>query len=101
LQRKLKELVNARRFKIAFIEKKVPEKNKEERVTFRKEHVSKTIKDFWSLITYTNKAHVNLNSQPIKHILREEEGNRRYANKNIIKQKEIKGTAFYIAAYIN
>jgi hypothetical protein len=42
----LKELVNARRFKIAFVKKEVLEKNKEERVTFRKEHVSKTIKDF-------------------------------------------------------
>jgi hypothetical protein len=101
LQRKLKELVNARRFKIAFVKKEVSEKNREERVTFGKEHVSKTIKDFWSLITYTDKAYVNPNSQPIRHILREEEGNQRYADENIIKRKEIKETAFHIAAYIN
>jgi hypothetical protein len=101
LQRKLKELVNARRFKMAFVEKEVSEKNREERVTFGKEHVSKTIEDFWSLITYTDEAHVDPNSQPIGHILREEGGNRRYADENIMERKEMKGTAFHIAAYIN
>jgi hypothetical protein len=97
LQRKLKEHTNARRFKIAFVEKQVSKKNTEERVAFGEEHVSKTIEDYWSCITYTDEAHINPNFQPVGHVLREG-GRRRYANENIIEHKEQRGTAFHIAA---
>ncbi|KAL5322950.1 hypothetical protein ACEPPN_007475 [Leptodophora sp. 'Broadleaf-Isolate-01'] len=79
LQRKLKEHVKARRFKMAFVKKQVSEKNKEERVTYGEEHVGKTIEDFWSCITFTDEAHHDPNSQPVGYILRQEGGGRRYA----------------------
>jgi hypothetical protein len=101
LQRKLKEHTNARRFKMAFVEKQVSEKNTEERVAFGEEHVGKTIEDYWSCITYTDEAHIDPNSQPVGHVLREEGGGRRYADENIMERREQRGTAFHIAAWIN
>ena len=46
LQRKLKEYVNACRFKMAFVKKQVSSKNKDKRVTYSEEHVGKTIENF-------------------------------------------------------
>jgi lipid II:glycine glycyltransferase (peptidoglycan interpeptide bridge formation enzyme) len=46
LQRKLREHTrNAKRYKIAFVEKQVSAKNKEERAEYRKEHLGKTIEE--------------------------------------------------------
>ena len=101
LQRKLKELVKARRFKMAFVKKQVSAKNKEERVAYGTEHIGKTIEDFWSCITFTDEAHHDPAAQPVGYILRQEGGNRRYADENIQERPEMKGTAFHIAAWIN
>ena len=98
LQRKLKELVHAQRFKMAFVKKQVSAVNKEERVAYGTQHKGKTIEDFWSCITFTDKAHHDPNAQPVDYVLREEGGNRRYADENIQERPEIKGTAFHIAA---
>ena len=84
---------------MAFVKKQVSEKNQEERVVYRKRHVSKTIKDFWSCITFTDEAYVDLSSQVIENILREE--GHRYDDENIIERREKSGLAFYIAAWIN
>lgn len=101
LQRKLKELVHAQRFKMAFVKKQVSAANKEERVAYGTQHKGKTIEDFWSCITFTDEAHHDPNAQPVGYVLREEGGNRRYADENIQERPEMKGTAFHIAAWIN
>ena len=60
LQRKLKEYThNARRYKMAFVNKQVSAKNKEERVAYREEHKDDTINEYWSHVVFTDEAHVD------------------------------------------
>ena len=90
LQRKIKEHTRGgRRYKMAFVKKQVSKKNKEERVEYGKRHAHKTIEDFWSCITFTDEAHIDLTSQAIGDILREE--GTRYDDENIMERRERRG----------
>jgi hypothetical protein len=57
---------------MAFVKKKTFAKNQEERVACETEYTSKTIDEHWSHITFTDEAHIDLTSQPVGEILREE-----------------------------
>ena len=59
---------------MAFVNKQVLGKNLEERIRFGEEYQGKTIEDFWSCITYTDKAYHDPSTQPISFILRQEGG---------------------------
>jgi hypothetical protein len=100
LQRKLKEHTqNARRYKMAFVKKKVLAKNKEERMAYGVEHKDDTIDDYWSHICFTDEAHVDPKSQRVGEILREE--GHRYDDENIMEREERQGIAFHVAAWIS
>jgi hypothetical protein len=57
---------------MAFVKKKTSAKNQEERVAYGTEYTSKTIDEHWSHITFTDEAYVDLTSQLVREILREE-----------------------------
>ena len=57
---------------MAFIKKQVSAKNKKKRVAYSFEHKDHTIDDFWSHICFTDEAHIDLKSQRIGEVLREE-----------------------------
>jgi hypothetical protein len=99
LQRKLKEHTKGgRKYKMAFVKKEVSTKNREERVAYGRDHQDKSMEDFWSYIMYTDEAHVDLTSQAVGEILREE--GTRYDDENIMERGEKKGVSFHVAAWI-
>ncbi|KAG9239988.1 hypothetical protein BJ878DRAFT_331560 [Calycina marina] len=94
LQRKLKEHTKGgRRYKMAFVKKQVSDKNRAERVTYGTEHRGKSIRKYWSCITFTDEAHIDPSSQAVGYILRE--GGTRYGDENIMKRLPRTGLARY------
>jgi hypothetical protein len=77
---------------MAFVKKKTSAKNQEERVAYETEYTGKTIDEHWSYITFTDEAHVDLTSQPVGEILREE--GHRYDDENIQERGEKKALLF-------
>jgi hypothetical protein len=73
-------------------------KNRKEREAYGREHVDKSVGDFWSYIFFTNEAHIDPTSLAVNNILREE--GTRYDTKNIQERGEKKGIKFYVAGWI-
>ena len=64
LQLKLKEHTNGgQRFKQAYIQKVISQKNHGLRTKYSKEHASKTVHNFWQFVFFTDEAYIDPSSQ--------------------------------------
>jgi hypothetical protein len=99
LQRKLKEHTNGgQRYKCALIKKTLSAKNRREREAYGREHVDKSMEDFWSYIFFSDEAHIDPTSLAVEDVLRER--GTRYDTENIQERGEKKGIKFHVAAWI-
>lgn len=99
IQRSLcRETKNAKRYKQAYIQKKLLEKNQKERVKYGNLHITDDIDD-WKRRVFTDEAHIDPSSQCQGYILREE--GTRYTSENIQQRGELKGVRWHIAAWIS
>jgi transposase len=62
----------ARRFKQAYIKKKISPANKQKRINYGVENKGKTVEDYYQFIFYTDEFHVDPSSMGAGYILREE-----------------------------
>jgi hypothetical protein len=100
LKTRLKQATKGgRRFKQAYVKKKISARNKELRVKYGEEHKDKTVDDFWQYIYYTNEAHIDPSSMGQGYILREE--GHRTDPENIQERGEKTGVELHIFAWVN
>ena len=84
-----------KRAKVAFL----PEKKKQVRVAFAKEHEKETVADFWQHVHFTDEAHFDATEIPADFVLREE--GTRYRPENVQQLPPKKGISLHIAASIS
>jgi hypothetical protein len=98
-QQLLKNTKGARRYKQAYIQKKISAKNRREQTNYGIEHQGKGVDDFWKYIVFTDKAHIDPSSLCQGYILREQ--GHRYDPENIQESGEKTGVKLHIARWIN
>ena len=89
----------ARRFKQAYVKKKISPANKQKRINYGVENKGKTVEDYYQFIFYTDEFHVNPSSMGAGYILREE--GTRENPKNIQERPKREGNRLYAAGWIN
>lgn len=93
------ETKGTQRFKQAYIRKEISKANLRIRTEYSQLHTSKSIKDFWQYIFFTDEAHIDPSSYAQGNILREE--GHRLDPENIQQRPQKIGVKLYIAAWIN
>src|ERR1700712_1085558 len=100
LQRKLREYTNGgRRYKMAFVKKRVSDKNRQERERYGWDHEHHTIDSYYSRIVFTDEMHIDPSSQAVVDILREQ--GTRYDDENIRERLPKEGGKFHVAGWVN
>jgi len=100
LQRSLLRYTNkARRYKQAYIQKKMSWENLASRQRYGKYHIHDTIEGCWRWKIFTDEAHVDPTSQVQGEILREQ--GTRYNPENIQERGSKKGNVIHMAAWIS
>jgi hypothetical protein len=100
LRRMLQRYTNqARRYKCAYIQKKISLANRQKRYKYGQDHQGKTIDNFWQYVFFSDEAHIDPSSSIQGRVLREQ--GTRYNSSNIQERGEKKGVALHIAAWVN
>jgi hypothetical protein len=100
LQRGLKRHTKGgRRFKQAYIKKKISPVNLAARVEYGEKYQYKTIESWWQYVYFTDEAYIDPTSQGIDRVLREE--GTRYEAENLPQRPELKGVKLHIAGWVN
>ena len=90
---------NGRRYKMAYVRKRLSKTNKDKRLAYGQEHKRKTVKDYWHLYHFTDETHIDPSLMKTGWILREE-GTR--LNPDNIQEKPKKGgVQLHIAGWVN
>jgi hypothetical protein len=100
LKTRLKQATKrGRRFKQAYVKKKISATNKDLRVKYGYKHQGKSVDDFWQFIYFTDEAHIDPSSTAQGYILREE--GHRTDPENIQERGEKTGVKLHVAAWVN
>ena len=91
------ETDSGQKYKQAYIEKELLDKNITGRITYGETHRDKTIKDFWQWITFTDEFHIDPTSMG-SYILRER--GRRTDEENIQQRPQRKGNQLHVVGYV-
>jgi hypothetical protein len=89
----------ARRYKQAYVKKRISPPNKQKRVQYGYDHIDDTIEEHWSYILFTDEFHVDPAAQGVGHILREQ--GTRYDPENIQERPALEGSKLHVAGWIN
>ena len=95
----LRDTKKGRKYKQAYVKKKLSVANKEKRVRYGNEHLHKSIDEFWSHIFFTDEAHIDPSATAQGWILREQ--GTRYDEPNIEERSELSGNKLHFAAWVN
>lgn len=98
-RRLLAETDGGRRYKQAYVQKEISEKNIRNRVTYGKTHVNKTIEDFWQWIIFTDEFHIDPTSMGASYILRER--GQRTDEENIQQRPPKQGNQLHVAGWVS
>ena len=98
LRRNVIERKHARRFKRAKVIF-LPEKKKQARVEFAKQHENESVQDFWQFVHFTDEVHFDATEIPTDFVLREEGTRNQPENMQQMPSKE--GISLHIAASIS
>jgi hypothetical protein len=100
VQRRLKKCTNGgQRYKQAYVQKEISQKNRRERVKYGQEHKDKSVEDYWQWIFFTDEAHIDPSSMGQGSILRER--GHRYDVENIQERPEKTGVRLHVAGWVN
>ncbi|KAH7400206.1 hypothetical protein BKA64DRAFT_477306 [Cadophora sp. MPI-SDFR-AT-0126] len=92
----LKDTNRRRKYKQAYMNKKISGVNRDKRVAYGKEHENKSIAEFWSHIFFTDEAHIDPSAASQGWILREQ--GTRYDQENTQERGEFSGNKLPFAA---
>jgi hypothetical protein len=95
----LRDTNQGRKYKQAYVKKKLSQVNRDKRVAYGVEHMNKSIDQFWSHIFFTDEAHVDPSASSQGWILREQ--GTRYNEENIEERGELSGNKLHFATWIN
>ena len=95
----LRDTRAARKYKQAYVGKKISAANREKRVSYGERHKGKSIAEFWSHIFFTDEAHIDPTASSVGWILREQ--GTRYAPENIQERGELSSNKLHFAAWVN
>jgi CENP-B N-terminal DNA-binding domain len=94
-----RETNNAKLYKQAYLQKKISQKNRRERVQYGQEHQLKTIDTWWQWIVFTDEFHIDMGSRPQGRILRER--GTRYHPNNIQERGSKTGNVIHCFAWVS
>jgi hypothetical protein len=89
----------ARRYKQAYVKKRISPPNKTKRVQYGYDHTDDTIEEHWAYILFTDEFHIDPAAQGAGHILREQ--GTRYDPENIQEKPALQGSKLHVAGWIN
>jgi hypothetical protein len=89
---------DAKRYKMAYVAKKLPTATRTLRLQYARKYQYKTVHDFWRYIIYTDEAHIDPSSQRVGNILRE--AGTRLDIENIQERPPKEGVKLHIAAWV-
>jgi hypothetical protein len=84
---------------MAYVQKKISQKNRGERIHYGAAHLQHTIHNYWQYVFFADEAHMDPSSQSVGHILREQ--GHRTDPENIQERGEKTGIKFHIAGWCN
>jgi hypothetical protein len=88
---------HAQRYKQRYVRKKLTLSQRQKRLNYRKEHVGKSVHDFWQYVIFTDEAHFDPGSAQQGRILRE--AGTALEPENIQERGEKKGNTLHFAAW--
>ena len=94
-----KHTKNAKRYKMAYVKKKISPKNKSERMEYGETHQDKDLKGFWAQVVWTDEFHLDPSAQGQGYILREE--GTRTDSENIQERGSKSGNTLHVAGWVN